>query len=126
MFEKVKTYIEEMDKNDLLYLYKEYCNKCDCYDDEIFTIDEFFDDILYGEKDLYNVACRVYYGDFNPAADYIKFNGYGNYQSIFGYELTDYIDIGEMADYIVDNNDPLNNDDIAELLEETEETEEEQ
>lgn len=118
MFEKVKAYLEEMNESDLVYLHNQYCYGISDYDNEIFTVDDFFDNVLSGETDLYNVACRVFYGDFNPQADYIKFSAYGNYQSIFKYDVANHIYIDDIADYIVRNNDPLYNDELKELLEE--------
>lgn len=120
MFEKVKTYLEEMNESELVTIHNEYCQAVSDYDNEIFTVDMFFDEILSGETDLYNVACRVFYGDFHPQADYIKFSAYGNYQSIFKYDVANHIYIDDIAEYIVNNNDPLYNDDIKAILEEGE------
>ena len=58
-------------------------------------------------------------------ADYFKFTGYGNIQSIFSCELSSYIDMEDIAEYCVDNGKALYNDEIQEILDsEGEETEE--
>ena len=38
------------------------------------------DDFMSGQ-DAHFIACRVYFGDFNPTDDYFNFDGYGNLKS---------------------------------------------
>ena len=108
---------------ELLSVHREYLNEINGYDDEIYTLDD-LDMIVEGQDD-YWLLCRAFYGDFNPTADYFKFDGYGNIKSIFSYELSSYIDMEDIAEYCVDNGKSLYNDEIQEILDsEDEETEE--
>ena len=120
--EKIIDLIQEMDTSEQVCLHNEYCYKTNCFDDEIFTIDQL--DELCNGQDLYWVACRCFYGDFNPTAEYIKFNGYGNFQSIYQFEIPNYIDENEIANYILDNDVDFENNDIRYILDDIDEMEE--
>ena len=117
--EKIIDLIQEMNKADAVVLHNEYCYATDSFDDEIFEIDR-LDEICDGQ-DAHWMACRIFYGDFNPTADYFKFNGYGNLQSIFTYNIFDYIDECEIADFILEKDNDLCNDDIRFILDDIEE-----
>ena len=118
MNEKILELLEEMNESDLLSVYREYLDAVNGYDDYIYSIDE-FDEILTGQTPEW-IACRIFYGDFNPNIEYFKFDGYGNLQSVYSYELKEYIYIDDIADYIIENNDSLYNDEIQEILDEME------
>lgn len=119
MKEKILELLEDMHESDLLSVHREYLDAVNGYDDYIYSMDE-FDDILTGQTPE-RIACRVFYGDFNPNSDYFKFNAYGNLQSIYCCELLEYIYIDDIADYIIKNNDSLYNDEIQDILDELEE-----
>ena len=114
--------LEGLTDSELLSIDKEYKSEVNAFDDEIYTIDD-LDTIAEGQ-DAYWLACRIYYGDFRPTADYFKFNGSGNLQSIESYELSDYIEVEEIAEYCVDNNNAFYNDDIQEILDSEDEEKE--
>ena len=114
--------LEGLADNELLSINNEYKREVNAFDDVIYTIEDL--DMLAEGQDAYWFACRIYYGDFRPTADYFTFDGYGNLKSIEGYELSDYIEIEGLAEYCVDNNNAFYNDDIQEILDsEDEETE---
>lgn len=122
-FKLILEILEGLTDSELLNVHREYLNETNGYDDEIYTLDDL--DMIAEGQDAYWLLCRAFYGDFNPTADYFKFNGYGNIQSIFSYELSSYIDMEDMAEYCVDNDKALYNDEIQEILDsEDEETEE--
>ena len=100
----------------MLYLWNEYCNETNNFDDHIYDLDA-FDEVCHGQ-DWHWIACRVFYGDFNPNDNYIMFDGYGNFKSM--YTVQDEIYIEDIIDYIIDNNDALYNDDIQAILDEFE------
>lgn len=106
--------LQEFDNDTLVILHNEYCQKINNFDDEIYTID-MFDEIMQG-LDPFTLACRVAYGDFNGGYEYFKFNGYGNIQSICKYELYRYIDVVDIARYIIDNDDDFDINDILCIL----------
>lgn len=116
--------LENMNDVELLSVHREYINKTSRFDDEIYTLDDL--DMIAEGEDAYWLLCRAYYGDFDPTADYFKFNGYGNLQSIYSYELSEYIDFKEIAEYCVENDNDFYNDDIRGILEEEDEEDEEQ
>ena len=116
--EKLIDLLEEMGDIDLIMLHNDYCQQCNYYDDEIFTID-MFDDI-FNDVDPFDVALKIYYGDFNPSYEYFKFNGYGNIQSICKWELDRFIDIDDIVNYILDNNFSFENNDILYILDDIE------
>lgn len=114
--EKLIDLLQEMDISKLIDIHNTYCYEISDYDNEIFNMDD-LDEICNGQSAFW-VACRVYYGDFNPYDDYLKFNGYGNFKSMSKYEAGQEIDENEIVDYILDNNHDLYNSDICAILEE--------
>lgn len=114
--EKIIDLIQEMNKPDAVALHNEYCYATYNFDDEIFNSDN-LDEICNGQ-DAFWIVCRAYYGDFNPNSKYIKFDGYGNFQSIYNYNIFDYIDANEIADYILENDNDFGNNDIRYILDE--------
>lgn len=109
--------LENMDTDDLMYLHNEYCSATNGFDDTIYNMSE-FDEVMSGQSPEW-IACRVYYGDFNPgSAEYFKFNGYGNLIGMYESDLADNIYISDIVGYIVDNMDNLYNDEVQEILDE--------
>lgn len=113
-YELILEVLEGLTDRELLSVHREYLDEINGYDDEIYTLDDL--DMIAEGQDAYWLLCRAFYGDFNPTADYFKFNGYGNIQSIFSYELSSYIDMEDIALYCIDNGKALHNDEIQEIL----------
>lgn len=120
-FELILEVLEGLKESELLSVHNEYLNEINGYDDEIYTLDDL--DMIAEGKDAYWLLCRAFYGNFNPTADYFRFDGYGNIQSIFSYELSSYINMEDIAEYCVDNKNSLYNDEIQKILYEEEEEE---
>ena len=116
--EKIVTCINEMDHEDMIFLHNEYCCSVNCGDDTIYSMEDL--DELCSGQDAYWIACRAVFGDFNANHDYIKFDGYGNFQSLSEYDIEDYISADDIADYIIDYEDSLGNDEIQDILDEKE------
>ena len=119
LFEKVKETIETMKEYELIELWNSYCEAAHYYDDKIeFMVDlpEMFSD------DIFNLLNRFYYGhdsngnesQANPNRNYFKLNGYGNI--ITTDYPTDFINIDELADFIVEEENSLENNKIEEVL----------
>ena len=117
--EKLIDYIQELSTPAAVALHNEYCFATNNYDDEIFDNDNI--DEMCGGQGVYWIACRVFYGDYNPNSEYVKFNGYGNFQSIYNYNISDYIDENEIANYIIDNDEDFGENDIRYILDDIEE-----
>lgn len=119
-FELIKETLDNMSESDLFWLYKEYMNQAQLYDDEIFDMEE-FDDIMSGSTPT-DIAQKIFYGNFRPNDNYFRFDGYANLESIDW--LKDEIDLDEIADYIIDNENSLENSEIQEILDEDDNEEE--
>ena len=120
--EKIVELIENMSAADMVQVNNEWCNNAGYPDNWIYSMDE-FDEICAGMTP-WEVARAAYYsGKFCPAHDWFWFNGYGNLES-------DDFPIGQVwaddiADYCIDNDADLYNDEIREILDEEEEEREE-
>ncbi len=119
MMEKLTNLLEEMSESELLTIHNNYCDSANGYDNYIYNMDD-LNELLDG-KSPEEIARLIFYGDFNPNHDYFTFNGYGNLESITGYNLTDYIFISDIVDYIISRDDDLYNDDIRDILDNIEE-----
>lgn len=126
--------LKNMDDSELSYIWNEYCERCNMYDDRIEDMDLLPE--LFNGDDIFNILNRAYFGSdqfnkessFNPTRDFFTFNGYGNLVSIEcigwnGYAnkfMYDGLDIDAVIDFIIDNNDSLYNDDIQTILDDAE------
>lgn len=123
MEEKIRELIDGMGNEDLRNLWNEYCDSANRMDDWIYDMSE-FDEQCSGmtpTKVVQSVLC----GDFRTNDNYFCYNGYANFESFDfvadGKNSPFYID--ELIDYIIENEDSLMNDDIAEILAEEEDEE---
>jgi hypothetical protein len=80
----IKAIIEEIncfDNDQMVQLNNEYCDQQNYPDDQIYSNDaNFFADVYGG--DVMEAVRAVSYGDYNYSHDYVKFNGYGNLESM--------------------------------------------
>lgn len=92
-FEWFKERFEELSSSEKINLYNEYCLDVR-NENDFFTFDEEFFEISF--ISAYDAARAVHYGTINWNDDYIRFNGYGNLESLSEYDLSleadDYID----------------------------------
>lgn len=119
-FELVKETLDNMSEHDLFWLYKEYVGQARLYDDKIFDMDD-FNEIMSALTPM-DVASKILYGDFRPNDCYFKFDGYANLESIGC--LKNAIDLDEIADYIINNENSLENNEIQEILDKDDNEEE--
>ena len=131
LFATIKDVIEDMDRDRKVSLWNEYCGEVRRDDNRIEYMDflpELFD--TSSADGLFNMLNRFYFGhdsndensSANPNREYFTFNGYGNIITTDYPE--DFMDIDELAEYIVDNDDPLYDDDIDKLLEDADDYDE--
>ena len=120
--EMIKDLLENMSESKLFTIYNEYLDKTEYCDDRIYDMEE-FDEIMSGLSP-WDVATKIFYGDFRPNDNYFRFDGYANLES-FDY-ISNEIDFEEIADYIVDNDEDFDNSDIREVLDEDDEEDEEE
>ena len=80
----IKAIIEEIncfDNDQMVQLNNEYCDQQNYPDDQIYSNDaNFFADVYGG--DVMEAVRAVSYGDYNYTHDWVKFNGYGNLESM--------------------------------------------
>lgn len=118
--DEVIVMFRDMNDSDLVAVHNEYCGKVGYDDDRIYYMED-LDELMHGMKplDILREAREV-----NTNDDWIRWDGYGNLES------TDYpqdwMELDEIADYIVENDDALRNDDIRNLLDEIEAENEEE
>lgn len=135
-FERIMDVLKEMDDSELVSIWNEYCYATNHYDDEI--LDAYrMEEWINNSGDAMNILNRFYFGhdDYdengsaNPNRNYFTFNGYGNIIS-FDYIYNsssnefNYIYVNDLIDYIIENEDPLYNDDIQDILDDAEDDEE--
>lgn len=123
LFEQVKAVIEEMDGEELVYLWDEYCDAEGRYDDRIEGMSNLPEILDISDGDgVFNLLNRFYYGhdandensSANPNRDYFIFNGYGNI--ITSDYPSDFVDFDELAAYIAENSKDFGVNEIAEVL----------
>lgn len=64
---------------DLVDLNNQYCDRINDIDRFIFSMDEF--NSIFFECDPLWLACRIYFGTFNPMQSWWTFDGHGNLTS---------------------------------------------
>lgn len=132
LFAAINETIETMRDEEKIGLWNEYCNRAGREDDRIMFMEdlpELFD--ASHARGLFSLLNRFYFGhdendehsSANPNRAYFYFNGYGNIVTT-NYP-SDVVDAEELADWIIDHEDALYNDDIQELLDDSAEEDEE-
>lgn len=127
LYNEIRELFTQMDDNEIISVWNEYCEDARLYDDRI--IDAYELEEIYFGVDPLELVNRFFYGsdDFNkdsganPNRNYFTLNGYGNIVS-FDYIYNEYTDtfnhvyIDDLIDYIIEKNEDFCNDDIRELL----------
>jgi hypothetical protein len=118
--EMIEEAIYNMSNDDLLYLYNEYCDYTNCYEDRLYFMED-FNEVCAG-MNPYDIVLSVQLGDFRTNDRYFLMNGYGNFKSFD--DVAEVIVTDDIVDYIVDNDASFGNDEIQSILEEFETKEE--
>ena len=113
---KLIDYINGMDTDEKIALHNAYCDAANCMDDCIYRMDE-LEEVLDG-VDKWELVRMIRFGDFDFMKDFWQINGYGNLDSYGAWELP--IFAGDIADYILSEEDTLGNDEIQDILDEEE------
>ena len=80
----------ECSREDKIRMFKDYCSYYGC-DDEFFEFDEEFFNMCFEGKPM-EAARAVCFGEVTWCDPYIKFNGYGNLESLSEYDAEDLCD----------------------------------
>ena len=113
---KLVDYINSMGIDEKIALHNTYCDAANCMDDCIYEMND-LEEVLDG-VDKWELVRMIRFGDFDFMKDFWGFNGYGNLVSYNAWELPIYA--SDIADYILSKEDSLGNDEIQEILDETE------
>lgn len=82
----------------------------------VYSVDE-FDEVLRDVKP-YELFKMVFYGEFNRAHRFFKFDSYGTLKG--AYMLKDLLYLDDLVQYCFDENNDLYDDDIRSILDEAE------
>lgn len=102
---EIKSRLADYEDKDLLSIYQQ----ANSYDGSFDFVDVFDpEDIYYymgdSQDGYYRLLCAVVFGNVDNVNDYLRFNAYGNLESVNKYELLDdcknYLD--DLADWIID------------------------
>lgn len=120
--EKLEDFLEEMSDDDVIAMWNNYCDNNRYEDDRIWYVSD-FDDLMSGK--LPSEVVEELSSSFSLNDEYMVFTMYGI--SSFSYVNDDVcpIYISDLADYILENDDELENDDVRDFLDEYAEEEEE-
>lgn len=117
---KIEALLDDMDMNEIVPIWNEYCDAVNDPDNRIEDMYE-FDDLMHGTEPT-RLALLIYYGDFNPNADWFAFDGYGNLVSFdFADDKNSPVSTLDMAEYAMENDTDLGSALIRELLDEEDE-----
>lgn len=120
----IQSIIENFDDETLRNVHNKYCENARFDEDMIYdNSDEEFDEFFADEKPS-EIARKIAYGDYSFTDPYFIVDGYANLKSG---NATDFAYPSDIANYVVLNDDSLDNDEIQEQLDEwsDEEAEEE-
>lgn len=110
---EIKEYLENLNAGDLISIWNEY-RRVHHYDGDIYYMEEF--DWVCEHLTPTDLAHRIFYGKFNPNNIYFMFNGYANLES--SDYVDDFIDVDDLAQFIYDNDDDLDDYDLRDFLDE--------
>ena len=119
-YDKIYEYITNItDEYDLMSLWNDYCITNGYYEDEVQDRDA-LDDLLSNLTPLEIIDATSSYDNEN----FVKFDGWSEVEGFDTVE--DAIDTDDLINYIINEGDSLNDDNIEEILNEYEEEEEEE
>lgn len=95
--------IAELSEQDLVELNNIYCEEIEADDYRIYNNDEeFFKS--YFSRDGFSAVKAAYFGEYEFSADYVRFNGYGNLESIRYMRVSDLCELpAVIAEYALKN-----------------------
>ena len=117
MRDELISIIDGLEESELLDVYNEYCDETDGFDGAIYWNDEEELDMVFNGQSPYYVLCRAYYGEYRLGDRFFTFNGYGNLRSFNSLDDDNSpIYTYEIAEWCIDNDTDLENDEIREYL----------
>lgn len=118
-YERIRAYLDSLNDVILVQIHNAYCDATNNSDNCIYPMDDF--DEIIGDVKPWEVAKMCFYGhEFNPNHEWFYFNGDGNLESLDYINDSSPIYTEDIADYIDRDDNPLDDDEIAAILEEVE------
>jgi hypothetical protein len=102
--ERIVEFLKGISNSTLMEIYIEYCNVAEV-DREVYNNDEYFFEEIYYGRTTYESVRASQYGNYNYTDEFVVVNSYGNLDSYN--ELSEVIDLDEVADYIMDKLLPM-------------------
>ncbi len=118
--EEIKAVLSDMTDDELVEVYNEFADKN--HYGHLYNTDEDTVNALFGGRNAYEVAKIVYENDLNMEDPYIMECDNGDYLTCE--DPTDAFELSDLATYIYDNADWLDNSDLDEVLKEIAEEDE--
>lgn len=94
--------VENFTDDDWINAHNQYCQNNGYSDDEIYSFDEDFFETFFSNKPM-EAARATAFGSVNWSDDWIKFDGYGNLESINKWSIDSHIDKDEILKDIAEN-----------------------
>lgn len=113
-WEKVNELLEDRSTTEIVEIYNRYCDSSNTCYDMVYQMEE-FDEVMCSAQP-WEIARACYWGRFNPQHNYFFFNGQGNLSS-FDYWEDAPIYLPDIVDYILTQEDCLDDEEIREILE---------
>lgn len=98
----IKNVLQDMTNSQLLNLWNTYCNNYNM-DDYIYENDE--EELQYMFSSIDEALRAACYGSYNYTDPYVKFNAYGNLQSLTDMDVKCEIDFDTLVDYLMEHGD---------------------
>jgi hypothetical protein len=105
--ESVIEFLKNLDNESLVNLSNEFSQNNSFFDNEIYINDEDFFITFFNEKNLWNLAQMISYGNYHTNENFVKFDGYGNLES-FNYPA-DYIEFDLIAESVLNDSFDISN-----------------
>ena len=102
----IKSVLKDMTNSQLLNLWDTYCNNSTNMDDYIYENDD--EELQYMFSSISEALRAACYGNYNFTDPYVKFNAYGNLQSLSDMDVIHEIDLDVLVDYLMENGDENN------------------
>lgn len=77
----IRCYVENLSRGEIAELIRHMNSYDGCFEDAVYYDMDTFDELLDGYTPL-EIAQMICFGDFNPNADYFRFDAYGNLESM--------------------------------------------
>jgi hypothetical protein len=100
--EQIKDAIKDMTDHDIMELNNVFCELENYVDNHIYINDEDFFNTFFQER--IDIARAISYGDYRFSDEYVRFDGYGNLESIIFLDLNDLADSVENVATCVEEN----------------------